>query len=184
METRAYFRTRCPDRRIVTRAVGVDGCAGGWIDASRLGREAVRCERISRFGELLESSPRPQVVPVDVPIGLLARGACQSDVEARRRLGERRSSVFPAPIRPILGAASRAAASAIRDGIEGKRVSCEAWGIVPKITASSSGIRGSSPSWSRTRSRRSGRRPTGSSTSAAGGSRSSAAPWRQRSGPD
>ncbi len=76
---------------------------------------------------------RPSVVGVDVPIGLLEQGARDCDVEARRLLGVRRSSVFPAPIRSILTATSRAEASRIRHGVEQKRVSIQAWAIVPKI---------------------------------------------------
>ena len=70
---------------------------------------------------------------MDVPIGLLARGARECDVEARRLLGVRRSSVFPAPIRPILTATSQADASRIRGRVEGKGVSIQTWAIVPKI---------------------------------------------------
>jgi predicted RNase H-like nuclease len=73
------------------------------------------------------------VVAVDVPIGLLERGARQCDVEARRLLGVRRSSVFTPPLRPMLVAVSRAAASRVRHRLEGKRVSIQAWAIVPKI---------------------------------------------------
>jgi predicted RNase H-like nuclease len=54
-------------------------------------------------------------------------------VAARRLLVARRSSVFPAPIRPILTATSQANASRIRRLVEGKGVSIQAWAIVPKI---------------------------------------------------
>ena len=48
-------------------------------------------------------------------------------------LGKRRSSVFPAPIRPILTATSHADASSIRRRVEGKGISIQTWAIVPKI---------------------------------------------------
>lgn len=76
---------------------------------------------------------RPDVAGVDVPIGLLGRGARNCDLEARRLLGVRRSSVFPAPTRAILTATSHGEASRIRDGVEQKRVSIQAWAIVPKV---------------------------------------------------
>jgi len=41
--------------------------------------------------------------------------------------------VFPAPIRPILAATSYAEGSAARRAAEGKGLSIQAWGIVPKI---------------------------------------------------
>jgi predicted RNase H-like nuclease len=114
-------------------AVGVDGCTGGWIAASRDAHGAIRCRRVETLELLFAGSTRPRVVAVDVPIGLLARGARECDVQARRLLGARRSSVFPAPIRPTLIATSHADASHIRHRIEGKRVSIQAWAITPKI---------------------------------------------------
>jgi predicted RNase H-like nuclease len=114
--------------------MGVDGCAGGWIAAWRGDRPGeLDCRRVARLEELLVDAPTPRVVAVDVPIGLLERGARQCDVQARRLLGVRRSSVFPPPLRPMLGAASRIEASRVRHRIEGKRISIQAWAIVPKI---------------------------------------------------
>lgn len=113
--------------------IGVDGCAGGWIAASRDTRGAICCRHVNTLAELFDNSNCPRVVAVDVPIGLLERGARDCDVEARRLLGVRRSSVFPAPIRPILTATSQADASRIRHRVEGKGVSIQTWAIVPKI---------------------------------------------------
>jgi len=113
--------------------IGVDGCGGGWIAASRDSRGAICCQRVETLAELFAESVLPRVVAVDVPIGLLRRGARDCDVEARRLLGVRRSSVFPAPIRPILTATSQTDASRIRYRVEGKRVSIQTWAIVPKI---------------------------------------------------
>lgn len=113
--------------------IGVDGCAGGWIAASRNARGAICCRHVDALAELFGNSMRPRVVAVDVPIGLLGRGARDCDVEARRLLGVRRNSVFPAPIRPILTATSQADASRIRHRVEGKGVSIQTWAIVPKI---------------------------------------------------
>src|SRR5262249_1111464 len=63
----------------------------------------------------------------------LRRGARGCDVEARRLLDTRLSSVFPAPVRPILTATSQADASRIRRNVEGKGVSIQRWTIKPKI---------------------------------------------------
>jgi predicted RNase H-like nuclease len=113
--------------------IGVDGCASGWIAASRDARGAICCSHVNALVELFGNSHCPRVMAVDVPIGLLERGARDCDVEARRLLGLRRSSVFPAPIRPILTAMSQADASKIRRSVEGKGVSIQTWAIVPKI---------------------------------------------------
>jgi predicted RNase H-like nuclease len=85
------------------------------------------------IAELFTDTLAPNIVAVDVPIGLLERGARDCDVQARRLLGPRRSSVFTAPLRPLLAATSQAEASQIRYRLEGKGVSIQASAIVPKI---------------------------------------------------
>jgi predicted RNase H-like nuclease len=123
------------ERRPVTgmNLIGVDGCAGGWIAALRDPRGVIACRRITALAELFDDSVHPKVVAVDVPIGLPDSGARKCDKEARTLLGPRRSSVFPAPIRPILTARLHPEASTLRRQIEGKGVSLRAWAIVPKI---------------------------------------------------
>jgi predicted RNase H-like nuclease len=76
---------------------------------------------------------RPLVL--DVPIGLLDRGPRLADLEARGRLGRRASSVFPAPLRPMLEAATWEEACAIRERIDGLRCSRQTAGILPRVRA-------------------------------------------------
>ena len=64
---------------------------------------------------------------VDMPIGLLEHGPRACDVEARRRLGPRRSSVFPTPLRPMLAATTYAEALAVGG------LSKQAFNLLPKI---------------------------------------------------
>src|SRR5262249_34071238 len=116
----------------VAHLIGADGCRGGWITAERIGAE-VAWSRIERLEVLFEREDVPAVVAVDAPIGLLERGARACDVAARAALGPRRSSVFPAPLRPLLQTASYGEASRLREQIEGKRISRQTWGILPKI---------------------------------------------------
>jgi predicted RNase H-like nuclease len=112
---------------------GADGCNGGWIVASREGG-MLRCGRVGRLEELFLAAPTPAVVAVDIPIGLPERGARACDVAARELLGKPRgSSVFPAPLRALLAANSHEEASRLRERIERKRISIQAWLIVPKI---------------------------------------------------
>jgi predicted RNase H-like nuclease len=113
--------------------VGVDGCSGGWIAASWRAPADICCRRVKTLADLFADTITPVVVAVDVPIGLLERGARECDVAARHLLGPRRSSVFTAPIRPMLDATSQDEASRVRHRIEGKGVSIQAWAIVPKI---------------------------------------------------
>ena len=70
---------------------------------------------------------------IDIPIGLPARDPRPVDLEARRRLGSRSSSVFPAPVRPVLAAETYAEACAISREVCGKAVSKQLFNILPKI---------------------------------------------------
>jgi predicted RNase H-like nuclease len=80
---------------------------------------------VATFAEVL--ALRVDTVAVDMPIGLLDAGPRACDVEARRRLGPRRSSVFPAPSRPMLAAAT------YRDALAIGGLSKQAFNLIPKI---------------------------------------------------
>jgi len=113
---------------------GVDGCKAGWIAIFKdLVSQTVSCQFFPIFSQLATRTPAAEVIAVDIPIGLPDRGSRRCDLEARRMLGRRGSSVFPAPIRPVLAANSYNEACQIRFNIEGKKMSRQAWGIVPKI---------------------------------------------------
>ncbi len=70
---------------------------------------------------------------IDIPIGLAQRDPRRSDIEARRRLGGRRSSVFPAPVRPALSATTYEEACAMSRAACGKAISKQLFNILPKI---------------------------------------------------
>lgn len=128
----------------MTLVCGVDGCRDGWFVVWRDLREGrMRWDVVPEVMTLARRSPPADVIGIDVPIGLVDRGARACDLEARRLLGFPRSaSVFPAPIRPLLDADSYATASAIRRREEGKGLSVQAWGIVPKIREVDEALRG------------------------------------------
>ncbi len=73
------------------------------------------------------------VVAVDIPIGLADREPRACDREARRLLGPRRSSVFPAPVRAVLGAGSYEEACAVSRRASGKALSKQLFNIVAKV---------------------------------------------------
>lgn len=85
--------------------VGVDGARGGWVVATD-GTVALHPTLDDLFADV--RAGRVDAVAVDMPIGLPAGpGAPRAcDVAARRLLGPRRSSVFPAPARAHLTATS------------------------------------------------------------------------------
>lgn len=114
---------------------GIDGCPAGWLCLTKdLSTGAVQARILVSISDLLRLAPRPEVVLVDVPIGLTATGPRECDVEARAHLkAPRASSVFPAPIRPTLVATSYRQACQIGAAADGRKLSQQAWAILPKI---------------------------------------------------
>jgi predicted RNase H-like nuclease len=117
---------------------GVDGCRGGWVvvfvDQDGGGRPA----DVAMVPDLIDLIGRIDAgvvaaAAIDIPIGLAARDARSSDIEARKRLGARRSSVFPAPVRAVLGASTYVEACAISRATCGKAISRQLFNILPKI---------------------------------------------------
>jgi predicted RNase H-like nuclease len=70
---------------------------------------------------------------IDIPIGLADREPRSCDVAARRLLGPRRSSIFPAPVRAVLEAASYAEACTLSRRASGKGISKQLYNILEKI---------------------------------------------------
>ena len=114
---------------------GADGCRTGWVIVREDDPGAVLSwQVVPSLQALFEGPAAPSTLAIDVPIGLPDLGARYCDTAARSLLGRgKASSVFPAPIRPVLAASSHAEASAIRHAAEGKRMSIQAWAIIPKI---------------------------------------------------
>lgn len=114
---------------------GVDGCPGGWICVTRdTVTGQVGHGLYANAGALLAQTPHPLVLTIDIPIGLTNAGPRACDTAARALLGEpRRRSVFPAPIRPALTAATRQQASDITLAADGRGVGAQSWAIYPKI---------------------------------------------------
>jgi predicted RNase H-like nuclease len=114
--------------------VGVDGCRAGWLAVARSTDGTVRANVHARFADVIDSLPNSALIAVDIPIGLLDAGSRTCDRYARQALGPaRRSSVFPAPLRAVLEARSYQEACRVRLRIEDKKMSLQAWGIVPKV---------------------------------------------------
>lgn len=111
---------------------GIDGCPGAWIAVSRTDEGEIDSHHVIDLESFLESQDWT-VVAIDIPIGLVETGARLCDVQARQMLGARKSSVFPAPIRPALLARDRASADEISRSIQGKGVGSQSFGIYSKV---------------------------------------------------
>jgi predicted RNase H-like nuclease len=114
--------------------LGVDGWRGRWVGALLDGR-SVRLLDLPDAAAVL-AVPGVEVVAVDMPIGLSDDGPRACDVAARARLGRAGSSVFPAPVRPVLGARDYAQARALSVAASGgTSLSAQAWQLVRSIRA-------------------------------------------------
>ncbi|MGH7666559.1 MAG: DUF429 domain-containing protein [Candidatus Dormibacteria bacterium] len=126
------------------RLIGADGCPGGWMVALELTDRSLSLERWSTPRLAAASRSRSVAVAVlDIPIGLTAEGPRACDLAARRSLGRPRgSSVFPAPLRPMLSADSYQEAQRVRRGIDGRGCSRQAFGIQARVAEVDRLIRG------------------------------------------
>ncbi len=141
---------------------GLDGCRAGWVLATilppgrgrsgRSGRSSAGTTRgqatggpgppalvdvriIATFAEAvaLVHDATLATLAVDMPVGLPAAGARPADQDARRRLGPRRSSVFPTPVRATLGAHDYPEALARSRAVDGRGLSKQAFNLLGKI---------------------------------------------------
>ncbi len=112
-----------PARTLATAVAGADGCRAGWVVATRDDLRVVTRLDLTDI----------DLLGVDMPIGLPidARRAC--DVEARRALGLRGSSVFPTPPRACLGATTHPEAVRRARAAFGCGISVQAFHLLPKI---------------------------------------------------
>lgn len=130
--------------------VGIDGCPGGWVAVAQLteasAKARVRALVASRLDDLLARFEGVDLVGIDMPIGLPEGAARDCDRLARARLGARAASVFPAPLRPALLAASHSEASVLSRQAGGQGVSAQAWHLFPRVRELDDLLR-SRPEW-------------------------------------
>jgi predicted RNase H-like nuclease len=118
---------------------GVDGCPAGWVAAFvRPAGEEVRVRVVPRFADVANAPEAPDIIAVDVPIGLPERILpCGRGPEAAVRplLGARQSSVFSVPSRAAIHAETFG--EACRIGIETseppRKISKQLFMIAPKV---------------------------------------------------
>jgi len=113
---------------------GIDGCRAGWVVVHEDQAGKRRCSVAGDIRSAVAGLGGCSIIGIDIPIGLPEAGPRACDVEARALLAPHRgASVFPAPIRPILDAASHAEACERRAQIDGRRISIQSFNILMKI---------------------------------------------------
>lgn len=115
----------------MTRVLGVDGARGGWVGALVVG-DRVTWRRLPDIGAALATDV--EVIGVDMPIGLPARGRRECDLLAKQALGAAHPRVFLTPPRAVLDCAAYEEAGAMhRELVDGHGMSKQSWNLVPKI---------------------------------------------------
>jgi predicted RNase H-like nuclease len=95
---------------------GADGCRTGWVVCRRENDGALDIGVVKTLAEACEGV---SVLAVDMPIGFVdqPRPPRACEVEARRLLPGKASSVFPTPCRPALGCTTHAEANALSQSL-------------------------------------------------------------------
>jgi predicted RNase H-like nuclease len=107
---------------------GIDGTGNGWITAEFTG-DTWKLDFYEKLSEI-----EFEEALIDIPIGLPKSLTRNCDVEARDFLApERHYSIFNCPVRDAVYAESYEEACEINEEKTGKRISKQAWNIVPKI---------------------------------------------------
>lgn len=121
--------------RVHIIVAGVDGCRSGWVCFTVDSRsQEGKVDFPADFATLINCVPKPNIIAIDVPIGLWEKGDRCCDKAARVLLGKpRRCSVFPPPPRSALEADTYQEASGLSRKANGKRLSKQSFGILPKI---------------------------------------------------
>ena len=115
-------------------AYGVDGCPAGWFYIGLESTGAIRWGVVPMLADLVRTVGDSDRIFVDIPIGLPEGGeGRQCDREARRRLGPRGSSVFPAPVRAVIGIDTYEDANRRSRAVADKGLSQQAFAIVRKV---------------------------------------------------
>jgi predicted RNase H-like nuclease len=113
---------------------GVDGCRTGWV-VVRLGPAGLGVAVVPSIAPVIEevAAGGLAAAAIDMPVGLPAAGPRACDAEARRLLGPRRASVFPAPARAVLGARTYREAAERSRAATGRSLPVQAYNLVPKV---------------------------------------------------
>ncbi len=125
---------------------GADGCRDGWVcvKALRQGETGLVLADVAvvpDFAALIRLTGDCAALAVDIPIGLSSDGRRQADSEARRRIGRRRSSVFPTPPRLVLGIDDYETANSISKSRFQRGLQKQTFNILAKIREADAAMR-------------------------------------------
>lgn len=116
---------------IPTTIAGIDGCGSRWL---AIAQEPGRRQYVAKVLETEELAAQTwDLIAIDIPIGLPDCGRRAADLEARKFIQPRGSSVFPTPIRPALTARTWEEGCDITRAADGRGISRQTFAILPKV---------------------------------------------------
>lgn len=117
------------------RFFGIDGCRKGWFYVGINENDQYEFGIVSAFKEILQIVDQAVQVLVDIPIGLRETDSRERlcDLEARKVLGNRKSSVFPPPSRLSLEYDNYIEASKANYYHTGRKLSKQSFALSKKI---------------------------------------------------
>jgi len=105
----------------------VDGTSRGWVAA------VLPRQHLIHVGQLSEL-PRAAAIGIDIPLGFPGPGERRpAEVAALERLGSRRSSLFPTPVRSVYDATDYTHACHISREASGRAISRQTWSLRNKV---------------------------------------------------
>jgi predicted RNase H-like nuclease len=105
--------------------IGIDGCRRGWFFVQLLDAKRFSLGVVESLQELRDTVIASDLSLIDIPLGLKSSGKEERgcDLAARRLLGRRASSVFPAPCRQALDCTTYQEGSAVNHSLTGRKLS-------------------------------------------------------------
>jgi predicted RNase H-like nuclease len=115
------------------RVLGVNAARKGWLVVELIEGQFTQAYLAKTLLEIVERLPGAVTIGVDIPIGLPREGCRQADLEAKRFVGDRRSSVFLSPVRAVLACETHKAANALAIQLTRAGLSAQAYALRNKI---------------------------------------------------
>ncbi len=115
--------------------IGIDGCRDGWFYVSLHRDRQYDFGILSSISEIENIANEYSRVLIDIPIGLREKNPLERlcDKAARKLLGKKGSSIFPAPSRLSLGKKEYRSASLANQKHTGRKLSKQSFYIMSKI---------------------------------------------------
>lgn len=117
----------------MTVVAGIDGYRRGWVAIVLVEGRFEAALAKPDLAALVARLGNAWTIGVDIPIGLPERGPRPADIEARRFVGPRRSSVFPTLPRAVWEAPDLAAARQLNRELNGRSVSAQTFALRDKV---------------------------------------------------